>query len=329
MASPAWWPRPDPTRSGRSAPPAEIGLLDVRDGLCRVSFVDPVQGLVEQHCEPAVLRRSADGSFSHWGRRALAWQDRLQHGQVCQVFPSGWPVEPAIARRYLKRLHETYLSGRSCCRIFLLESQPLGWVRELWRETLEDTAFALRGFLAPWQHDILLVKGAQPEQALSPFVHFRVEPTLTSWSLIKEGAVVAEGQHPGLSEGRLLSQLGEYLRRHSSIEAAPVALRSLLVASRPEQLPPDRTLTVHGRQVLAGLPTRQSFVWDDFLATQPSVVESWRQVKSRLTAQATEVSGWEAGRGEGLDLPGWRILTSGLLAPLLVEGPVVGLWDKV
>lgn len=329
MARPAWWPGLEPSsRPGRTESAKEIGLLDVRDGVCRVCFLDPGSGKVESFSEPSVVRQHGDGSFSHWGRRALAWKDRLSEGQVREVFPSGWPIDPAVSRRFLRKLHETYLSRRGGCRVFLVESQTLSWVRQLWRETLEDSAFTLQGFLTPWQHDLLLVKGAEPEQALSPFLHFRIDDAIASWTLLEGGEVAGEGRHAGLTAGRLLGQLGSYLRRHSSIEVAPGALRALLLASRPELVPAELSLAFAGRQVLSGLPARQTFSWRDFLATQPSVVDSWREVRARIFTQAEEICGWSPGPGEGLDLPGWRVLTGSALASLFVEGPVVKLWDK-
>jgi hypothetical protein len=84
---PSWWPVAN-----------EIVTLDVRDDLCRVSVLDKSTGQVILLSEPAVLRRDGKGAFSHWGRRALAWKDRLLEGQVCQVFPSGHPIDPTVSR---------------------------------------------------------------------------------------------------------------------------------------------------------------------------------------------------------------------------------------
>ena len=316
-ACPNWWPST-----------AEVALLDVRDGFCRVSFVDTSTGKVERYAEPAVLRRAADGTLSHWGRRALAWKGRLADGQVLEVFPTGWPVDTGLARWYLKKLTETYLPKRSC-RIFLMETKDMPWARQLWQETLEDSAFSVQGFLAPWQHDVLIAKGGQPEQALSPFLHFRVDDCLTSWQLITGGQVAESGSDTGLSATRLLSQMGDFLRRRCSVEVATGVLQAVALASCPEQMakPCEPTVAVAGRQLLSGLPTRQTFAWAEFMATRPTVVEAWHGVKARIYAQAEQICGVAAGHDEGLDLPGWRVLTSGPLADLFVEGPVVRLFD--
>jgi hypothetical protein len=318
---PNWWP---------STP--EVGLLDVRDGMCSVSFLDTSSGQVERFSEPAFLRRTADGAYSHWGRRALAWKGRLANGQVCEVFARGWPSDPATARWYLKKLAETYFPKRGLCRVHLLEVAEFSWARQLWQETLEDSGFSVQGFLAPWQHDVLLAKGGRAEFALSPYLHFCLDESFTSWHLINGGKVAASASDSRLSEARLLSQIGDFLRRGASLEVAPSALRSLVLASVcwPGMRSPGRgalNLSVAGRQVHSGLPTRQTFAWSDFLATQPAVVEAWRAVKRRIFAEVADLSGGGAGLNEGLDLPGWRVLTSGGLAQLFVEGPVVRLMD--
>lgn len=315
---PDWWPAT-----------SEITLLDVRDGFCQISLLNCGEATMRSWCEPAWLRRGPDGTPSHWGRRALAWHGRLPEGQVCPVFPTGWPLDPGLARWYLRKLHETYLTKKRGCRILLVEPEPRPWARQLWQESLEDTPFSVQGYLDPWQHDVLLAKFSKPEQALSPFLCFRLDETMASWQLLQYGAVAASGSHPGLSSSRLLGQMGDYLRRHRSLEAGCNALKALVLASFREGQgrPDDLRLPVAGRQIWSGLPSRQIFDWPEFLAGRPGLVEAWREVKRRIYQQAEELSGVAPGRDEGLDLPGWRILSSGQLAPLFVEGPVVRLFD--
>lgn len=277
-----------------------------------------------------MARRGPDGGFSHWGRRALAWKDRLPEGQVVEVFPSGWPVNTAHARHYLKHFHETYLPRKGVCKVHLVETEERRWARQLWQETMEDSTFSLQGFLAPWQHDVLLAK-ADPDAALSPYLHFRLEEQVSRWHLISGGQVQACGSDEGLSSQRLLAQLADYLRRAAALEVGPAALRSLVLASRadlPGGQAPALTLLVAGRQLHSGLPTRQTFAWSEFLAGKPSFLQAWHRVRRRIFQQAEEVTG-PLGKGrEGLDLPGWRVLTSGDLSSLFVEGPVVKLMDE-
>lgn len=317
---PDWWP-------GLS----ELVLLDVRDGVCQISVVETGPGKVRVYGEPAWLRRAADGTPTHWGRRALAWRERLPEGQVCQLFPTGWPLDPGLARWYLKRLHETYMPKKGACRVLLVEPETRPWARQLWQESLEDTPFSIQGYLLPWQHDLLLAKSGHPEAALSPFLHFRLDQTAASWKLIESGAVSVEGSHPGLSSSRLLGQLGDYLRRHASLEVGRQALEGLLLASirEGEGQPGDLRQEVAGRQIWSGLPSRRSFDWREFLTGRPGLLEAWREVKRHIYRQAEELSGVSPGQDEGLDLPGWRILSSGPFAPLFVEGPVVRLFERL
>lgn len=308
----------------------------MRDALCSVSFVSLSTGHSENYCEPAVVRTAKDhlapdaAATSYWGRRALAWQYRLAAGQVRELFPSGWPVDTALARWYLKMFQQTYLTQRGACKVHLVEQEEKRWARELWQETLEDSAFSLQGFLEPWQHDILLVKGGKPESALSPYVHFRLEASQASWQLITRGTVAASGHDPGLSAARLQNQLTDYLRRRALVEVGPTAVHGLLLASC---MPSSRrtetsSMRVAGRHLNSGLPTRQNFAWPEFLASRPGVLEAWHRVKRRIFEQAKEVAGGISGGGEGLDLPGWRVLTSGALAPLFVQGAVVAMMDE-
>lgn len=326
-------PKREPTRVGPDWWPTsgDLTLLDVRDGVCQISLLDTREGKLQSWCEPSWLRRGSDGAPTHWGRRALVWQGRLPESQICPVFPTGWPLDPGLARWYLKRLHETYLPKKGARRILLVEPEPRPWARQLWQESLEDTPFSVHGYLQPWQHDVLLSRGAQPEHALSPFLHFRLDESLTSWQLIQSGAVSATGQHPGLSATRLLAQIGDHLRRRCSLEVGSNALRALVLASSRdgEGKPGDLKLTVAGRQIWSGLPSRQTFDWTEFLSGRPGLISAWREVKRQISDQAEALTGVAAGKDEGLDLPGWRVLTSGALAPLFVEGPVVRLFDDL
>jgi hypothetical protein len=315
---PSWWPLAN-----------EIVTLDVRDDLCRVSVLDKSTGQVILLSEPAVLRRDGKGAFSHWGRRALAWKDRLLEGQVCQVFPSGHPIDPTVSRWYLRRFIDTYLPGKASLRTYVVESRAVPWLRQLWRETLEDSALTLQGFLTPWQQELLLAKGSQVEQALSPYLYFRVDDSRTSWVLINGGNAVEEGGDPGLSEGRLVGHIGDFLRRLAFIEVAPPALRALLAGSCRQGMarPDDLTHTVAGRHLLSGLPTQASFSWPAFVATQSSLVLAWQDIKRSIYSQVEQVSGSRA-CDEGLDIPGWRVLTSDSVSALFVEGPVVRLFEQ-
>jgi hypothetical protein len=156
-----------------------------------------------------------------------------------------------------------------------------------------------------------------------------VEEQRVHWHLVNGGSLAASDCDEGLSTQRLLGQLADYLRRAAGLEVGPLALRNLVLASCREEFArtPALALPVAGRQLHSGLPTRQTFSWIEFLAGKPPLLHAWRRVRRRIFAQAEEITG-PLGKGrEGLDLPGWRVLTSGALSPLFVEGPVVKLMD--
>jgi hypothetical protein len=305
--------------------------LDVRDQGCRISVLRSGEGgLWQTASEPALLRRAPAGDgFSHWGRRALAWKHRLPLGQVIAVFPAGHPADTSVARFYLKRFHETYLAKKGVCKVHLLEEQQTPWIRQLWQETLEDSAFALQGFLQPWQHDILLAKPGQPELGMSPYLHFQLGDQMAAWKLIQAGEVAAQGSDARLCGQRIVAQVADFLRRRVDLEVGEETVRGLLQASCQAALrrPESPSLSLAGRQLHSGLPTRQTFAWTELVAGKPAFVQAWRSVKRRIFAQAEALTGRASGNAEGLDLPGWRVLPSGPLAQLFVEGPAVSLMD--
>lgn len=318
MIRPNWWP---PSRGG-----GEIGLLDVRETLCRLNGFGAAAGKAVRFCEPAILCKGLDGSVVSWGEPAALWEGRRSEEQICRLFPNGWPLDTELARWYLKKLHESHLGKRESYRVFLVETAERAWARQLWQETLEDTGFSLQGFLLPWQHDLLWDQADDATAAMSPHLHFCLQPSHLRWRLIRAGESVADGQHPGFSRGRLLSQITSFMRQHRSVELADDEVLRALVGSAPPDgsvTYDDLSLPMAGRQLVSGLPTRQTFVWSDFLATAPSLLYAWQEVRSAIFA-AAELR--MEGR-EGLDLPGWRVLTPNRLARLFVDGPVVRLWD--
>ncbi len=305
---PSWWPVGEP-----------VGLLDTRDELCRLSLVESSSGRVQSVVESALLRRSgSESGFSHWGRSARAWQGRLVEGEVQGAFPDGFPRDAAAGRWYLQRFLQAFPQGKRPLKLFLVESEPRPWARQLWSETLEELPLSVAGYLTPWQHDLYLAKGGDLLGARAPHLHLRLEPVGLSWHLLREGEVVGAGTDSLLAETRLLDLLGDQLRRQHALDVAPSNLREVWLRLA-EAGRSDTELQVAGRQIHSGLPSRQRLTAGQLLEPRPSMSQAWNRVKERIFAQA----GLSASDREGLDLPGWRVLPSGALANLFVEGAVV------
>lgn len=308
LTYPSWWPSE-----------TDIGLLDTRGGECSLRFVKSSGTTLHQFCEPAVVRLADGGKASHWGKTAQVWRWRRPETEIQELFPQGWPVKADLVRWYLKKLRETYLGPRKdSYRLLVLDDEERVWVRQLWQETLEDSGFALQGFLSSWQHDLLVAKPGDRGAAMSAYLHFHLQSSGLRWRLIKEGKSLIDGEHFGLTEARLLSQMKSHLRRHASLEVSEEVLAETTAARA------ELTFPIAGRQTTSGLPSSQIFDWTSFLAGRPSVVEAWREVRSQIFSAAKVAFDG----AEGLDLPGWRVLTAGRLAPLFVEGPIIRLWDS-
>lgn len=304
---PLWWPLGEP-----------VGLLDTRDEVCRLSLVDGATGRVQSAAEPALLRRAAEQGYSHWGRSALAWQGRLVEDQVHGAFPEGCPRDAGAGRWYLQRFLEAHPLERRPLKLFLVELEPRPWARQLWSETVEELPLAIAGYLTPWQHDLYLGKAGDLAGARAPHLHLRLEATGLSWHLLREATVVASGSDSLLAETRLLDLLGDQLRRQHGLDVAPAGLRQIWLRLA-EARRGETELLVAGRQIHSGLPSRQRLTPARLLEARPSMSIAWSRVKERIFAQAE----LPAREREGLDLPGWRVLASGPLAGLFVEGAVV------
>lgn len=307
---PTWWP------AG-----SEFALLDLRDGVCRLTRWSEADG-VRSWSEPAFVRLTPQGRPQAWGRRAAAWKDRGEQGEVRQVFLEGWPVDTSLARWYLARFAETYQPNRTRCRILITEQRERRWTRRLWRESLEDAAFSVGGFQAPWQHDLILATAERTELAMGSYLHLELEGAFFSWSFIREGRRRGGGRDPRLSQSRLVHLIAEYARRHSGLEAAPEAIRDLV---KTTLLGPDHgglRTQLSGRHLPSGLPSRQPFDWNDFLRFDGELAEGWFGIKQRIADQAMEGHGVALASGPGLDLPGWRVLPAGEFSELFLEGPL-------
>lgn len=296
----------------------QVGLLDSRDDVCLLSLVDRAAGAVQSFREPALLRRGAAERYSQWGRSALAWQGRLGEGEVVAAFPDGCPRDATSGRWFLQRFLEAHQLGKRPIKLLLVEPEPRPWARQLWSETLDELPLAVAGYLTPWQHDLYLAKAGQLDEARAPHLHLRLQPAGLSWVLLRDAAEMASGSDSLLAETRLLDLMGDHLRRQHALDVAPAHLRDLWLALG-ERRREGRGLQVAGRQIHSGLPSRQTLAPADLLVARPSMSIAWSRVKERIFAQA----GLASRQREGLDLPGWRVLTSGALASLFVEGAVV------
>ena len=317
-AFPTWWPKGE-----------EWALLDQREKICRVFHWSQKDGGTEWS-EPAYLRLDADGLPIAWGRRAQAWLERESPARAREVFPQGWPQDSILARRYLERFAQTYLTSRRRWKVYLTEEQERRWTRRLWQESLEDSSFQIAGFLLPWQHDLAVASCERPELALENHIHLALEEGAIVWRFLRRGDCIASGREASLSRHRLYSLISEHARRHLQIETAEGAISDLLATTglNDSRSAKSLPLTLSGRHLPSGLPTRADFVWSTFLENDPTLAQAWRAVKRRIAEQAERCCEVQMERAPGLDLPGWRVLASGLWSSLLTEGPLAHLLES-
>lgn len=313
---PSWWP-------GGS----EFALLDLRDGVCRLSRWSEADG-VRAWSEPAFVRLTPQGRPQAWGRRAAAWKERGGDGEVREVFPEGWPADTSLARWYLTRFAETYHPDRARCRILITEQRERRWTRRLWRESLEDSAFSVVGFQAPWQHELLLATAERTELAMGSYLHLEVEGAFLSWSFIQEGRRLGGGHDPRISQSRLIHLIAEYARRNLGLESAPEAIGDLIKTTLLGAGHDNSSLELSGRHLPSGLPIRQPFAWRDFFRVDGELAEGWFGIKQRIADQAMEGHQIAMATGPGLDLPGWRILAAGEFTELFLEGPLARMLEE-
>lgn len=307
---PSWWP---------SRP--ELSLLDLRDGSCRLSCWDGSQGL-RRWSQPALVRLCPKGQPSVWGDEAAAWTERVARGQVVEMFPQGRPADPSLARWFLTRFAKAHLPSRSRCRTLIVEPDPRRWGRRLWHESLEDSSFSVEGFVAPWQHDLLLATVGRKEFALDSYLHIELEADAFSWSFIAQGERLGGDRDPQLSRSRMVYFVAEYARRHLGLEASSQAIGALLRGLSAE----GSVLT--GRHLASGLPTRRAFDCADFLRTEADLFGAWKWIKTRIAEQAAKLCQVALTSVPGLDLPGWRLLAAGELSGLFAEGSFVARLER-
>lgn len=316
---PEWWP---------NAP--AFTLLDARNGVCRLSSWSAKTGL-QQWSEPAYVRFTSEARPLSWGNRAAAWVGRAAGSRVRLAFTDGWPSDTVTARWYLSRLTESCLPPKTRHRVWITEDSERRWTRRLWHESLEDSAFTVGGFLAPWQHELILETVERPELALGNRLHVELERQALVWNFLAGGRRLGGGRDPRLSETGLLLSVAEYARRYLSVECAEETLRALLVsATRAEtgRRPESLSGQIEGRQLSSGLPIRLGFSWLEFLSAEARISENWLSIKSQLAAQAEECCQVRLEEGPGLGLPGWRVLLGGELTPILVEAAVSRLLER-
>ncbi len=315
---PIWWP------AG-----SEFALLDLRDGLCRLTrWSDADAEGVRTWSEPAFVRLTPQGRPQAWGRRAAAWKDRGGQGEVLEVFPGGWPADTGLARWYLARFAETYQPDRARCRILITEQKERRWTRRLWRESLEDAAFSVEGFQAPWQHELILAAAERTELAMGSYLHLALEGAFLSWSFIQGGSRLGGGRDPRLSRSRLFHLIAEYARRHLAVESAPEAISDLVKTTLLGAGHDSSRAVLDGRHLPSGLPIRQPFAWLDFLRADGELAEGWFGIKQRIAEQALECCQVAMATGPGLDLPGWRVLAAEEFTELFLEGPLARMLEE-
>ncbi len=317
-ALPNWWPKGP-----------EFTLLDSREQTCRLFHWNGKAGS-QEWSEPAYLRLGEQGAPTAWGRRAKAWLERESPARLRQVFPQGWPQDSVLARWYLERFAQTYLASRKRWKVLVTEDRERRWIRRLWRESLEDSALSVDGFLLPWQHDLVLASLERPELAMGNHLHLALEEGVICWRFVRRGESIASGKDASLGRSRLIGLVAEHARRHLRLETSEGAVFDLLATTElADSAVRERALPylLAGRHLPSGLPTRTEFVWATFFENDPTLIEAWQTVKKRIAEQAKRCCEVAMEPGPGLDLPGWRVLCSGALSSLLTEGPIARLLE--
>lgn len=313
IASPDWWP----TES-------DYALVEAVNDRFTLWWWSKDERKFLLHSEPAYVRLTRTGQLSHWGSRAQDWLSRSARPRPLAIFHEERPVDAALAGQFLRLFHQKYLSNVKTCRLYLPASEAGSWVGDLWNEALEDSPFSSLGTLNSSQRELVKACGGLTARCRDLHLLLDLQPTRTQWTLLKDASTVAAGTDLRLSHAQVARQITDHVRTQCLVDLSSRSLEELLEASK--SLEEDRRsspleITVAGRHMLSGLPTRCRFSWKQFLFTDPPFLHEWRRIRQGWSDLIPDWPQPESPEFENsvLGLSGCTLIPRGALAVLLTR----------